>query len=310
MNIPDHWMRHLPNGKSISALGFGCSSVWAKASFDEALAHEVLQVALDDGVNYFDTSPSYGLGVGEGRLSGFLSQRNLSEIVVSTKVGSNLVDGSVERGFGYDMIRRSFDESLKRLKLDHVDILYLHGPAQEDLNDSVLKFFEMEKIAGRISYSGVNSFDHNVLMHVAASSIDAAMIQYNVADFRLKNAMLALHQNGKIVISGTALARAQFDLKTFLPRDFKSLWYLARMARQDLGFALRGRRLAKALSKLGTNPYEVAIKFVTSQREILSNLFGSTDPRHVRANIQAAKQMLAPSLNSEMEVILRKVALT
>jgi D-threo-aldose 1-dehydrogenase len=304
------WMRELPNGKRISALGFGCSSVWAKSTFDATLAQQVLEAASAEGVNYFDTSPSYGLGVGEDRLSTFLTEKDMSQLVISTKVGSNLVNGSVARGFGYDEIRRSFDESLKRLNRDHVDILYLHGPAQEDLNDTVFKFLEMEKNAGRISYSGVNSFDHDILLRTAASPIDAAMIQYNVGDFRLKQAMLKLHQQGKIVISGTALARAQFDLKTFFPKDFKSVWYLARMARQDLGFVLHGRRLAKALSKFGPNPYETAVKFVTGQCEILSNLFGSTDPHHVRANVQAAKQMVNPLLNSEMEIVLRKVALT
>ncbi len=65
-------MKALPNGKPVSALGFGCSSIWAKPSFSEQAARTILEVAVESGINHFDTSPSYGSGEGERRLADFL----------------------------------------------------------------------------------------------------------------------------------------------------------------------------------------------------------------------------------------------
>ena len=110
-------------------------------------AHEALQAAWDAGIRYFDTAPHYGLGLSERRLGAFLSEKPRDEFVVSTKVGRLLVrnpdddgSGDLDRVFKvpgdlmrrFDMseagIRRSLDESLKRMGLDRVDIVYLHDP--------------------------------------------------------------------------------------------------------------------------------------------------------------------------------------
>ena len=295
MSAEAPWLRHLPNGKAISALGFGCSSMWAKPGFDAAQAQSVLATSLAEGVNHFDTSPSYGAGHGEARLAAFLRDRDPKPLVLSTKVGSNLIDGGVFRGFGGDLIRRSFDASLARLGLDHVDILYLHGPSEADLSDTVLRFFEEQKAAGRISYAGVNSFDAPVLARCAALPIDAVMLQYNVGDFRLAESMRLLHASGRIVISGTALARAQFDWRTFVPRDAASAWYLARMLRHDPRFLQKGRRLAQRLAKIDDLPHATAIRFVVGEPQILSNLFGTTKADHAAANARAGHRPLGPA---------------
>lgn len=296
---PD-WYRRLPCGKPISALGFGCSSVWAKPAFSGHKAREVLDAAEEAGINHFDTSPSYGEGLAEQRLGEWLKGRDPQALVLSTKVGSNLVDGKIVRGFDLDLIRRTFDSSMARLGLDRVDILYLHGPSVADLDDGIFRFFDDLKSAGRITYSGVNSFDGPVLEKCAATPIDAVMLQYNVADFRLAPEMARLHAAGKIVISGTALARAQFDLRTFMPRSFKSAWYLARMMRSNRAFAAEGRRLSQRLAKAGRDPYETAIQFVTAQPEILSNLFGSTSVEHVKANALAARNPIDENARQQL----------
>ena len=281
------WLRRLPNGKSISALGFGVSSLMAKPSFDADRAHAVLDAALAGGINHFDTSPSYGFGNGELRLARMLANHDPATLVVSTKVGSNRVDSRIERGFTLDLVRRSFDASLARLGRDHVDILYLHGPEEQDLNDGVFRFFEDQKAAGRITYSGVNSFDARVLDRRAASPVDSVMLQYNVGDFRSAGSMARLNDAGKIVISGTALARAVYDWRTFVPRDLGSFWYLLRMARSDPAFLFAGRRLARRLDAIGPDRHATAIGFVVGEPGIVSNLFGTASPAHAAANARA-----------------------
>lgn len=285
--------RSLPNGKPISALGFGCASMWAKPAFDASLANAILERAADDGLNHFDTSPSYGNGVGEERLAAFLSGRATDRFVLSTKVGTNLVDGKIVRGFDIALIEHSFDASMRRLKLHHVDILYLHGPTIADLDEPIFAFFARLKSSGRISYSGVNSFDAPVLDRCVASPIDAVMLQYNIGDMSLASQMKALHAAGKIVLSGTALARSVFDLKTFIPRDAASLWYLLRALKDGPGPVLAGQRLARRLALVEGSPHATAVRFVTGQEEITSNLFGTTKLEHVTANVAASRRPLS-----------------
>lgn len=292
------WIRHLPNGKPISALGFGCASLWAKPEYDDGQALAILAALVEEGVNHFDTSPSYGAGCGERRLGAFLRGRDVSALVISTKVGTNLIDGAIVRGFTTDLMERSFADSLDRLGLDRVDILYLHGPAASDLapGSPVVDFLERQKSLGRADYSGVNSFDPAVLDRVAGLPIDAVMLQYNVGDFRNAEQAARLHEAGKIVMSGTVLARAKFDLATFMPKDRSSLWYLLRMLRNEPTFLWNGIKLARRLAATGKDPVEAAIQFATANPQILSHLFGTTKIEHARANARAGHGTMDPAM--------------
>jgi len=118
-------------------------------------ARATVDAAWDAGVRGYDTAPHYGLGLSERRLGEALADRPRSDFLVSTKVGRLLVPG---RGNGDDLasggfavpddlvrqwdpspsgVRRSLDESLDRLGLDHVDIAYLHDPDVYSLRDGL-----------------------------------------------------------------------------------------------------------------------------------------------------------------------------
>jgi D-threo-aldose 1-dehydrogenase len=107
---------------------------------DAATARATLDRAWELGVRYFDTAPSYGSGLAEARLGEALRGRPRDEFVISTKVGRLLRPGSPESAFkgapqlrpvidfSADGVRRSLEESLGRLGLDHVDIAFIHDP--------------------------------------------------------------------------------------------------------------------------------------------------------------------------------------
>ena len=286
------WWRALPGGKRISALGFGCSSLWAKPQFSDAEAARILDVLWAEEVNHFDTGPSYGEGTGERRLGAWLKDKPLDDKVIATKVGTNLIDGAVVSSFDPRAMEASFRGSLDRLGLERVDVLYLHGPSVADLNPAVFAFFDGLKRDGLIGFSAVNSFNNTVLEATAASPLDMVMLQYNVGDFRNAKAVDTLAAAGKTVMSGTALGRAQFDLSRFVPRNRGQAWYLARMLRHDPLFVLRGLTLRGRLAATGKPPAEAAIQFVTGHPSLLSNLFGTSSADHARANARAGHGFL------------------
>src|SRR3984885_3203058 len=131
----------------VSRLGFGgvpLGGLYKDVSEVEAGA--TVRRALDLGVNYFDTAPIYGFGKSEIRLGRELAHCDRDSIVVATKVGYTLVpdDGGRDEkvfhrfdnlpamrpvfDFSYDGIMRTFEGSLHRLNLAHVDILNIHDP--------------------------------------------------------------------------------------------------------------------------------------------------------------------------------------
>ena len=128
---------------AVTELGFGAASMgnlYAPVSDEDACA--TIAAALDAGVGYFDTAPYYGFGLSERRIGDAL--RTASRAALSTKVGRLLVrdpgvtDSRERHGFcspmpfkpvfdyRHDAILRSFEDSLQRLGLARVDIVYVH----------------------------------------------------------------------------------------------------------------------------------------------------------------------------------------
>lgn len=90
---------------------------------------EVVRVALEQGISLIDTAPLYSGGESERRLGAALAGTPRHSYVLSTKVG-RLVDpdGAVRFDFSRDGVRRSLDESLRRLRLNRVDVVLVHDP--------------------------------------------------------------------------------------------------------------------------------------------------------------------------------------
>lgn len=293
-NAAAPWRRVLPNGKAVSALGFGCSSIWAKPAFADGDAHAIVSALADGGLNMFDTAPLYGAGCGERRLGRLIAERGADRLVIATKVGHNLVGGKPVRSFDPAIMEQSLQASLRRLGTQQVDFLFLHGPGVGDLNHEVLSWLEGVKRSGRASYSGVNSFDNAVLDRCADLPVDSVMLQYSAADFRNGVALKRLLGAGKMVLSGTAMGRAVFDPQRFLPSDRARLWYLLRLIRKDPAAILRAAPLRRVLTRFDSDPYSAAIRFMASHPGILTSLFGTASLAHAQANVASAQRALAP----------------
>jgi D-threo-aldose 1-dehydrogenase len=113
---------------------------------DDDAAAATLSAAWERGIRYFDTAPHYGIGQAERRFGEFLRQQPRDAFTLSTKVGRLLVEqdpaGQTDEAFqvpathrrvwdfSRDGVRRSLEESLVRMGLDRVDILYLHDAGE------------------------------------------------------------------------------------------------------------------------------------------------------------------------------------
>ncbi|QDA36527.1 aldo/keto reductase (plasmid) [Paracoccus liaowanqingii] len=128
-------------GVQVTEIAFGCASIgnlYREVADDDA--RQVLQAAWDAGIRYFDTAPHYGRGLSEQRLGRFLAGRQ--GFALSTKVGRVLspaiapirdadsyvrpAQNDVRYDYSGDGIEESFEQSLERLGVRHVEIVYVH----------------------------------------------------------------------------------------------------------------------------------------------------------------------------------------
>jgi aryl-alcohol dehydrogenase-like predicted oxidoreductase len=148
----------------LSEIGFGVWTVattwWGKIPEEQRKA--LLEQALEQGINFFDTADTYGEGYGEEILAKFLGHRR-HEIVIATKFGYDFYDkitpreGHQERPqkFEPDFIRFACEQSLRRLRTDYIDIYQLHNPRISALEkDEVFETLEELKQQGKIRYYG------------------------------------------------------------------------------------------------------------------------------------------------------------
>lgn len=186
------------SGVEVTSLGFGGANLGnLYRAVDEEQAAAVVTAAWEGGVRYFDTAPHYGLGLSERRLGAALRDRPREEYVLSTKVGRLLVRN--EHPTGSDLahqfdvpdalrrqadysgpgVRRSLEESLERLGVDHVDVVFVHDPDQfvdEALRGALPELVRMRD-EGMIRAIGVGMNQWEApLRFVQESDLDVVMV--------------------------------------------------------------------------------------------------------------------------------------
>lgn len=153
-------MEYAPLGNSglvVSALGIGCNAFGTR--IDQAAASDVVAGALDQGVNFFDTSDSYGAGGSETMLGTALAGRR-DEVVVATKFGMSLGDvypGAHANRASRGYIQRVVEGSLSRLGTDRIDLYQLHTPDRITPIDETLSALTDLVSAGKVRYIGCSN---------------------------------------------------------------------------------------------------------------------------------------------------------
>lgn len=171
-----------PTGKTVSEIGFGGWQLGNRqdwGAMEDADAIALVHEALERGINFFDSSPNYGLGKSEKLLGEALRHRR-DKVVINTKFGHG-ADG--QTGYSADKIRESLEQSLLRLQTDYADSILLHNPPFDYLDGKYghYEVLEVLKKEGKIlTYGASVDSSREMLELIQNTNIGVMEVMFNV----------------------------------------------------------------------------------------------------------------------------------
>ncbi|MEH7236945.1 aldo/keto reductase [Bacillus sp. JJ1562] len=269
----------------VSKIGLGCMSIGT----DEKKALQVIDTALDMGINYFDTADLYDQGLNEEFVGKALKSKR-QDIILATKVGNRFEQG--KEGWSWDpskkYIKSAVKESLRRLQTDYIDLYQLHGGTIEDHIDETIEAFEELKQEGVIRYYGISSIRPNVIREfVKKSSIISVMMQYSILDRRPEEQMLSfLNEHEVSVVARGPVAKGILTNRSIedASQSMKQNGYL------DYSFEEIDALIANIKTDvLGSRPLtEVALQYCLFEDAVASVVTGASSTQQIIKNVEAA----------------------
>lgn len=287
-------------GKSdlfVTELGLGCMSIGT----EEKPARAIIEAALEEGINYFDTADLYDFGENE-LLVGNALKNVREQVIIATKVGNRW--NNERSGWSWDpskaYIKEEVKHSLKRLGTDYIDLYQLHGGTIDDPIDETIEAFEELKEEGYIRYYGISSIRPNVIReYVKKSNIVSVMMQYSILDRRPEETVLSLlEENGIGVVTRGPLAKGILSDKLMEKASDKG--YLD-YSLGDLNKILPLLKEKVASSRSFT---EIALHYNLANPAVTSVIAGASSPEQLKRNAHAVRSQV---LTEEELMIIREL---
>lgn len=281
----------------VSEIGLGCMSLGT----EYPKAQAVVEAALEEGINYFDTADLYDFGENE-KIVGQALKNVREQVIIATKAGNRWNDArdswTWDPSKGY--IKEAVKQSLKRLNTDYIDLYQLHGGTIEDNIGETIEAFEELKDEGYIKYYGISSIRPNVIREYAQkSNIVSVMMQYSILDRRPEEEALPLLRDKNIgaVTRGTVAKGMLSDRilekatsKGYLDYTYEELAEVLPLLKEKLASS---RSLA-----------EVAIQYNLAHPAVASVVAGASTPEQIKENARAAS---SASLSAEELKLIKSI---
>jgi D-threo-aldose 1-dehydrogenase len=301
----------IPRGSLVFG-GGSIGGLYAPVSAEAAAA--TLQAAWDAGIRAFDTAPHYGVGLSERRIGDFLAGRRRAEFVVSTKVGRRLVpaagpvDGAEQfydtpelsrvRDYSADGALRSLEDSLRRLRLDRVDIALIHDPDDHmaEALDGAYPALARLRADGAVGAIGVGVNSASVAeWFVARGDLDCVLVagRYTLLDGSAATSLfpLCLARGVEVLAAGVFNSGILAD-----PADGARYDYTPAAP----AVLARARRIAEVCARYGIPVAAAALRYALRHPAVTAAVVGARTPDEIRADVRYLSQAVPEGLWAEL----------
>jgi len=270
----------------VGRLGIGLSEVGFNLELaDVDQARDVINQALDNGVNFLDTAACYGISE---ELIGMVVSERRSEFVLATKAGHYLPRGEGE-DWTYDLIISSINRSLERMKTDYVDLVQLHSCTVEILErGDVIRALQDAKAAGKTRYVGYSGDNENAKWAVTSGLFDTLQTSFSLVDQSARTNLFAdveANDMGLIVKRpiGNAVWGAAAD-----PRPYEHI------PEYTMEYTRRAGVMGEE-GPLADDPNDrirLALGFTFAHPEVDVTIVGTQRPHHMKSNLEMVSEPL------------------
>ncbi len=301
------------SGLLVSRLCLGTMNFGPRAT--EELSHQIMDKALENGINFFDTANVYGGKKGEGLteqiIGSWFDKGNLrrEQIVLATKVYGSMGEGQNERRLSAFHIRKACEDSLRRLKTDHIDLYQMHHIDRNTTWDEIWQAMEILVRDGKVIYIGSSNFAgwHIAQAQSAANSrnflgLVSEQSLYNLLERSIELEVIpACREYGLGIIPYSPLAGGLLGGILNEPLD-------GRRASESTQKQLAEQRdviskFEDLCSHLGESPADVALAWLIHQPGITAPIIGPRTTDQLDGNIHAESIKLDSQFLNELEAI-------
>jgi aryl-alcohol dehydrogenase-like predicted oxidoreductase len=291
----------------LGAMTFGGKGYWKNiGQVPQDEVNQIVKVSLDSGINFIDTANAYSEGESELMLGEALKEMGVArqEVFIATKVRLRMGRGANQVGLSRLHIMDSVNDSLKRLNLSHIDLLYTHGVDPLTPLEETMRGLEDVVRSGKVRYLGISN--HPAWMVVKANGIAnkmgwtrfvASQNYYTIASRDIEHEIvpMALSENigimpwsplaggflsGKFTRSNAVAGDSRRDEFDFPPLNKEKAYDIIDV-------------MAEIASNHHASVAAVALNWVTRQPGVTSTIIGAKKLDQLRDNISAVELHLS-----------------
>lgn len=282
---------------------FGGKGFWeAIGKIQQKEVNDLMKVVVDEGINFIDTANIYSYGESEKLLGQSIKDHgfNRYDLVIATKVRGRMGEGHNNVGLSRYHIFQSVDESLKRLQLDHIDILYVHGVDPKTPVEEIVRTLNDIVLTGKVRYVAVCNWPAWMVMKALGiaeknswNKFVGMQYFYSLAGRDIEREILPLaHDQNLAVMPWSPLAGG------FLSGKYTRLNEKAGDSRRDnFDFPPINKNktydiidvLAEVAKNHKATVAEIALAWVRLQKGITSTIIGAKNTQQLLDNIKSTQ---------------------
>jgi len=297
-------------GLSVSRICLGTMNFGPRTTEEDS--HLIMDRAIDDGINFFDTANVYGgRGATEEIVGRWFAKGGgrRDKVVLATKVYNSMGDWPNERGLSALHIRRACEDSLRRLQTDHIDLYQMHHVERSTPWEEIWQAMELLVAQGKVVYVGSSNFAgwHVAMAQEAARArhflgLVSEQSLYNLADRMVELELLPACQHyGLGVIPWSPLAGGLLGGVLAGASD-------GRRASEGVQARLADKRAAvdayeKLCSEIGTGPGEVALAWLLAQPAVTAPIVGPRTMEQLETAERALEVVLEADVLARLDEI-------
>ncbi len=302
------------SGLKVSEISLGSWLTYGK-SVDDGTAASTIRQAYELGVNFFDSANVYERGEGERVMAGALKAFPRDSYVITTKAFFPMGDGPNDRGLSRKHITEQLHASLRRMKLEYVDIFYCHRYDEGTPVQETLRIIDDLVRQGKILYAGVSEWTA-AQIEEAVRTADAYLLdrlvvnqsKYNLIHRSIEEEIVPVCRKygiGQVVFSPLAEGVLTGKYKGGkVPRgsraDNEEINMFVRNLLQD-GILANVDALEKIASELELSMPQLALAWVLRESNVASALVGASRPEQIESNVKASGVELPQEILERMD---------